>query len=273
MKVVLATHHFLPRYMAGAELYAYRLGRWLVTVVCVESIADGDGKLRVEREDYDGLAVYRLYFNLARTPDPFRWSYWNPDIGTWFEGFLREQAPDVLHVNSGYLLSASVIQAGHAAGVPIVLTLHDYWFLCPRLHLQRPDGTLTVLPNRPAECAWCLMTEKRRYRLPDVASGGRVGRLATAWLERRRSPRVQAIEERRRVLRETLGQVTAFVAPSRFLRDLYIGQGLPPERFSLIRHGLDMRLWRQMEDSSVTSFSFPSLIGKGSEGRSCGSVT
>ena len=274
MKVVLATHHFLPRYVAGAELYAYRVARWLqdhdhaVTVVCVESIADGDGRLRVEREDYEGLAVYRLYFNLARTPDPFRWSYWNPDIGAWFEGFLREQASDILHVNSGYLLSASVIQAGQAVGVPVVLTLHDYWFLCPRLHLQRPDGTLTVLPNRPAECAWCLMMEKRRYRLPDVASGGRIGRLVTAWLDRSRSPRVQVIEERRRVLREALGQVTAFVAPSRFLRDLYIGQGLPPERFSLIRYGLDMRLWRQIGDSSVTSLSSPSIIGKGSEGRS-----
>lgn len=267
MKVVLATHHFLPRYMAGAELYAYRVARWLqehdhtVAVVCVESITDGDGRLRVEREEYDGLAVYRLYFNLARTPDPFRWSYWNPDIGAWFEGFLRQEAPDVLHVNSGYLLSASVIQAGRAVGVPIVLTLHDYWFLCPRLHLRRPDGTLTVLPNRPAECAWCLMMEKRRYRLPDVASGGRIGRLATAWLERRRSPRVQAIEERRRVLREALGQVTAFVAPSRFLRDLYIGQGLPPERFSLIRYGLDIRLWRQGIGAHRSSRSSGELAG------------
>lgn len=258
MKVVLATHHFLPRYAAGAELYAYRLARWLqdhghaVAVACVESIADGDGGLRVEREDYEGLAVYRLYFNLARTPDPFRWSYWNPDIGAWFEGFLREQAPDVLHVNSGYLLSASVIQAGRAAGVPVVLTLHDYWFLCPRITLRRPDGTLTVLPNRPAECAWCLMMEKRRYRLPDVASGGRIGRLVTAWLDRSRSPRVQVIEERRRVLKEALDQVTAFVAPSRFLHDLYIGQGLPPERFSLIRYGLDMRLWHQVRGSSAS---------------------
>ncbi len=274
MKVVLATHHFLPRYTAGAELYAYRVARWLqahghrVVVVCVESITDGDGRLRVEREDYEGLAVYRLYFNLARTPDPFRWSYWNPGIGAWFEGFLREQAPDVLHVNSGYLLSASVILAGRAADVPIVLTLHDYWFLCPRLHLQRPDGTLTVLPNRPAECAWCLMTEKRRYRLPDVISGGRIGRLATAWLDHRRSSRVQAIEERRRVLREALGQVTAFVAPSRFLRDLYISQGLPPERFSLIRHGLDMQLWHQIRGSSTSPLlSSPEIEGDGRRDR------
>lgn len=252
MKVVLATHHFPPRYSAGAELYAYRTARWLrdqghaIAVVCVESISDdasGAG-LRVEREDYDELAVYRLYFNLARTPDPFRWSYWNPDMGTWFEGFLREQAPDVLHLNSGYLLSGSVIPAAQAAGVPIVLVLHDYWFLCPRLTLQRPDGGLTVSPNRPEDCAWCLMTQSRRYRLPDVASRGLVGRLATAWLGRSRSPRVEAIEERRRLLRQALGQVTAFVAPSRFLRAIYIGQGLPPERFHLMPYGLDMRFWR-----------------------------
>jgi glycosyltransferase involved in cell wall biosynthesis len=266
MKIVLATHHFLPRYTAGAELYAYRTARWLhdnghdVAVVCVESITDrgprtddGDhrssivshGSLGVARQDYDGLAVYRLYFNLAETPNPFRWSYWNPDIGSWFEGFLREQGPDVLHLNSGYLLSGTTIPAAQAAHVPFVLVLHDYWFLCPRLTLQRPSGDLTALPNPASDCAWCLMTQSRRYRLPDVASGGMVGRLARALLGRSGSARVGAIEERRRVLGEVLRQVPAFVAPSRFMRDAFIGHGLPPDRFHLIRYGLDTQLWQR----------------------------
>lgn len=47
MKILLAVHHFPPRYSAGAELYTYRLARWLLThgheaeVVCVETLDEG----------------------------------------------------------------------------------------------------------------------------------------------------------------------------------------------------------------------------------------
>lgn len=44
MKILLAVHHFPPRYSAGAELYTFRLARWLLAhghaaeVVCVETL-------------------------------------------------------------------------------------------------------------------------------------------------------------------------------------------------------------------------------------------
>ena len=47
MKIIIAVHHFLPRYYAGAELIAYRQARWLlnhgvdVEVISIDAIDRG----------------------------------------------------------------------------------------------------------------------------------------------------------------------------------------------------------------------------------------
>ncbi len=253
MRVVLAVHHFPPRYVAGAELYTYRLARGLlqaghrVEVVCVESISEGTLELRCVSEKHEGIPVHRLFFNLALSPDPARWEFWNPQLGTWLDQFLQSRRPDLVHFQAGYLLTGSVLEAARALGIPTLLTLHDYWFLCPRIHLQRPDGTLCGVPDDPAECVWCRLTEKRRYRLPDQVTRGIFGKLTqsllaqpplarwTGW-----SARVEAIRERRERLGRALRSVDVLIAPSRFLAQVFIRRGsLPPDRIRYLRYGLD----------------------------------
>jgi glycosyltransferase involved in cell wall biosynthesis len=113
MKVVIPVHHFLPHYASGVELYTYRLARWLlrhghtVGVVCVESIAEGGREPHCVEDVYENIPVYRLHFNLDAVPDPFRWQFWNPEIGSWFKQFLDRMQPDIVHIHSLYLLSAS----------------------------------------------------------------------------------------------------------------------------------------------------------------------
>ncbi len=253
MNIVLAVHHFPPRYVAGAELYTYRLARQLlhaghrVEVVCVESITEGTLEPRCVSEEYQGIPVHRLFFHLALSPDPARWEFWNPSLGAWFGRFLNEHQPDLVHFHAGYLLTGSVLEAARAAGIPRVLTLHDYWFLCPRIHLQRPDGSLCEVPDDPAECVWCRLTEKRRYRLPDQATRGAAGYLARGFLSRPPldrwsgwAARVEVIRERREKLGCALRQVDVLIAPSHFLKRMFVQRGgLPPDQIRYLRLGLD----------------------------------
>jgi glycosyltransferase involved in cell wall biosynthesis len=256
LKVVLTTHHFPPRYVAGVELYTYRLARWLtqaghaVQVICVESIEDESLRPRCIEDVYEGIPVCRLNFQMAAAPDPFRWQFWNPEIGDWFKQFLAETRPDLVHVNSCYLLSASTIAAACKLEFPLVLTLHDFWFLCPRITLQRPNGTLCQMPKDPAECVWCLKTERRRYRLPDSGTRGASGRLAVWAMHRpvllgltgwRASS--DAMRERRRQLATALSLADIVVAPSRFLEKKFIAHGLSPEKVRFCRYGLDGAMW------------------------------
>jgi len=241
MKIVIAVLHFPPRYTSGAELRAYRTAAWLrdhrhdVNVICVEAIDTGDGHgLTFEDDTYDGLPVRRLGFNLAAALDPFRWAYDNPWIGEYLRDYLAELAPDLLHLISGYLMSGSTLRAARDLGIPPVVTLTDFWFLCPRITLLRSNGQLCAPPFDTVTCARCLGEERRRHRLP-----GRIapGLMNVFW--RLQKTQIRNIEARMTFLRQTLNQVDVIISPSQFLRSIFIEAGVEPERIIFSRQGRD----------------------------------
>jgi glycosyltransferase involved in cell wall biosynthesis len=241
MRIVIAVHHFPPRYTSGAELRAYRTAAWLrdhghdVRVVCVEAIDASDGRgLTFEDQPYDGLPVRRLSFDLAAAPDPFQWAYDNPWIGEHLRGYLAELAPDLLHLISGYLMSGSTLRVASDLQIGTVITLTDFWFLCPRITLLRRDGRLCAPPFDAVACARCLGEQGRRYRIP--------GRIAPALMDafwRMRQGRIAQIEARTAFMRERLNRVDAVISPSRFLRDLFVEAGVAPGRIIFSRQGRD----------------------------------
>jgi len=260
MRVVLAVHHFPPHHMAGAEQQAYRTACRLrergheVQVICVEDIVSGPADGVSFRDDtYEGLAVRRLSFNLAAAPDPFRWSYDNPWIGQHLREFLPALAPDVVHLVSGYLMSGSALQAATDLGLCTVVTLTDFWFLCPRINLVRSDGSLCPGAEDPVACALCLRKERRRYRLPDQWSGGLAGRTLMDLSRRSNDQLVQAVVQRRAFLLAHLQRARAIISPSRFLKEMFEAQGVHHPRFHYVRQGLDLDRWTAAEPVSRTA--------------------
>jgi len=241
MKIVIAVHHFPPRYTGGAEWYAHRAARELgrrghgVRVLCVEHIDRGTGGVSWEDDRYDGIAVRRLSFARGAAPDVFRWDYDNPWVGDHVRALLESERPDIFHLVSGYLMSVRPLCEAQALRIPTVVTLTDFWFLCPRITMLRSDGRLSTLPIAAATCARCLGEEQRRYRL--------LGRIAPALMDavwHRRPAAVRRIDERAALLCETLARTTAIISPSHFVRDIYVGAGLPAGRIVVSRHGLDL---------------------------------
>jgi len=257
LRILIAVHHFPPNYSAGAEVYTFRLASWLVRhgyeveVVCVESIThEGDSELEYERESYEDIPVWRLYFNLARASDPFRQSFDNPAIGKWFAGFLQRVCPDIVHINSCYLLSVSTIAATKQQSLPLIVTLHDFWFVCPRITLLKPTGALCTVPENVAECAWCLATGKRRFRWLEIVSRGVAGAVAQRLLVSPPVARLLGIQpdaseiaDRRELLLNALKQADIILSPSEFLRDIFIRQGIDPAKILYSRLGLDTSHW------------------------------
>jgi glycosyltransferase involved in cell wall biosynthesis len=219
------------------------MARWLqahghaVEVVYIEAIDRGEpGQLQAVADTYEGIPVWRLSFDMAHAADD-RWAYDNPLLNQWFTAYFQRYRPDIVHCQAGYLLGAAPLSAARAGDIPTVLTLHDYWFLCPRITLQRGDGSpCTTIPEDPAGCAWCMRLESRRYRLPERASGGLVGRAAhmIALQDGRRQ-----IAERRSWLLPALAEPDAVIAPSRFLAQRF-APFVRSERLHISRLGLDL---------------------------------
>lgn len=241
MKITLPVHHFPPRYSAGAELYTLRLAQWLqahghsVEVVAVEAIDHGGvDELQVVSDHHNGVPVQRLSLNLAAAPDPFAASYDNPLLRAWFDRYLLKTAPDLIHLQAGYLIGVAPLKAAIRAGIPSILTLHDYWFLCPRITLQRGDGSLcTAIPSDPAACAWCLKLEQRRYRYLDHLSAGMIGQGV------QRVTTGAEIADRRATLLAALDLPDAVIAPSRFLAAQFAPY-IARNRLHVARYGIDL---------------------------------
>ena len=257
MKILLVIHHFPPDYSAGAEQYAYRIAQGLrrqghaIEVVCIKSITEGTLIPSCTTDVYNGLPVHRLRFDLRQAPNPFEWSFRNPQLGHWLTLFLQQTRPDVVHFNSGYLLGGTVAEAALACNVPTVLTLHDFWFMCPLITLLRTDETICEKPVPPAHCTWCLLFQ---YRCDHLSNKWLCRRLRDVFVGLNRpeaiakamgtAPHMELIAERKRYLKQVLESIDAVVSPSRFLihkleeyefrprRTVYLPFGLDPAYFS-----------------------------------------
>ncbi len=252
MKIVLASHHFPPEHLGGVELVTLRTARWLqrcghtVEVVAIERATEGaPDRVEARPDVYQGVPVTRLTIDLFAPEVPWEWRYRHPVIEEWFRHHLQEERPDVAHIQSCYLLSGGAIHAAHDAGCATVVSLHDYWFMCPRLTMLRPDDTCCDGPGDPYACSWCLMTERRRYRYLDAATRGLGGMAVTCALRWELAARAlagsadpAALGRRRQVLSEALARADVLVTPSPYVRYLLQEQGFAPERVRLVAHGM-----------------------------------
>jgi len=233
--------------------------------MCIESVSRVGKELGREEDTFDDIPVRRISFNMGTFPDPLRWSFSNPLLGKEASSLFEAFRPDVLLAFSGNLLSGDVIVAAQQKSIPVFLMTTDYWFLCPRITLLKPDGSLCHNSGCAASCAACLCLDKRRYRILSRLSGGMTSRLlAKIW----RLPflakimgkkeMVDALEERQIFLKEVFHKIELAVSESRFLKSLLLARGFEPQRFLQIRQGIKLPESKRSDDKKP---GFPLRIG------------
>lgn len=273
MKIILAVHGFPPNQIGGAEWRTHRTARWLkrrghmVQVVAVDNTDyPGDG-INVSIEHIDGIDVTRLSFNRSKVAT---WQYKNPLIGKYLTGRLHNDRPDIFHLISGVRNTGSAVQAARDTGVPVVVTLTEFYWICPRNTLLRNTGELCHCPDNELECLLCLrntkLNKKLRYPTINRATSGLYGKLLL-WASQYpflRAKMVSSgdprrISEWRSYLKAMLMQTARLIAPSQFLKDMYVASGIPEDLFVLCRQGLDTSQWKPPslnEDHGPVRFGF-----------------
>jgi glycosyltransferase involved in cell wall biosynthesis len=237
MNILMAVHHFPPRHNEGAEQRSLRTALALrarghsVRVVCVGNPdTPGARGLTWEDREHCGIDVRELFFQ--RKALPWQAEFDNRLIGEHIREMLTAEHFDLLHLFSGYLMSGSPLLAARELGVPSVVSLTDFWFLCQRIQMLRSDGTLSTTPIKAATCARCIAEDSRRYRLPAQVAPA----LATAFWHKARE-RTARVAARMQFLSEALGSAAFVISPSRFLRDMFIESGVNPHQIVFSRQG------------------------------------
>lgn len=244
LKVVHLAHDALPYSTGGVEVYVARLARaQRAAGAAVELVAARDAGRRnsyeVCRESLDGLQLttighrtgndrlqaLRVAADLSRLDR-------NPRIDRTIAGLVREIAPDVVHAHHLVHLSTSLLGALAETGAPIVVTLHDYWWLCVAGQLL--NGTGTHEPEQCGEpCLRYLMFNRHK-------AFGRFGPLFAAATRMRSRSISRWVQERQRRLVAAIGLARLVIAPSRSLAERYVRRGVDPQRLAHSDYGTDL---------------------------------
>ena len=165
MRILQVAHGYPPREWGGAELVTATLARALAkrghSVTVLARMAEPEAEefsVRPDEADTgDGVHVVRIVNNLSQVSH-FRLEYDNPFLNGAFHQVLTDTRPDVVHIQHVGHLSGSLLHVPVQLGYPVVLSLHDFFFACYRIHLIDNHTRLCPGPDRGERCVACLQS-------------------------------------------------------------------------------------------------------------------
>jgi len=147
-------------------------------------------------------------------------SFDNPEVAEIFRGVFNRFKPDILHVMHLLTLSGEIIFYAKRAGAKVVLTLWDYWYLCHRINLLKPDLSICSGPGAGVKCRHCGDQKYEKFpwnlAMPVMAA---------------------AFSKRTKYLRRLLNCVDLIHAPSHATKKIYVDNGVPDEKIELLPPG------------------------------------
>ena len=253
MKVLLALHQYLPRHITGTEQYVRALARGLraggvdARVLAYEPLVqfDSPDRLFLERDEtVEGVPVRRIGVHHRQSPNPELRDYENPLAGQLFARYLDEVDFDLVHVFHPRNIGTGMIEEPTLRGLPLVVHLMDFWWICPNYLLWRRDGSLCDGPPQGgAGCIACvderLGTAIAERRIE--AAVRKVGQLPTPAGNQGASAvrQAHALLGRKEHLMAKLALADRIIAPSKFLAGMYQRHGLPADKIVHLPYGLD----------------------------------
>jgi glycosyltransferase involved in cell wall biosynthesis len=247
MKILYVTLGFPPYQFGGTEQLSYLLAARMAREkdVSVAVFSGGlprrfDGEYKEEEEN--GIRIRRVKsfsqrFLEAGTPLVELDTYKNEVFENLFERFAREVAPEIIHFQHTIRLSTSLIPRARNYAKKVVVSLQDFWYVCPRIHLLKPDNTMCLDPLRGRACYSC----RKKISLKGVTAslGNRLRKRSEKKLASRFYFRIKReLQKKRRTgnsrkkglseflarykyVTEALNSADHILSPSVFLRDAY----------------------------------------------------
>ncbi|MBA2607966.1 MAG: glycosyltransferase [Actinobacteria bacterium] len=140
MRIAVVTAHFPPNFISGGSLAPQRLAKEMhargheVSVYAGSFDRTRPAGQTWDAEDESGFPV--------RWIEIHPWVGWsdannidNPVVTADYRQWLTRIRPDVVHVHSCQAIGVGVVEAAADAGIPVVVTMHDFWWCCARQFL------------------------------------------------------------------------------------------------------------------------------------------
>jgi glycosyltransferase involved in cell wall biosynthesis len=230
MRALLIAHRLPPDGVAGVERYTESLTAGLRNAgvdvaILTRRLAARPVQLELEREKLpNGAALYQLVggrYHVNRFLDHYE------PMEQLFRVVLAEAPPDVVHINHLLGFSPRFIAIAQRLRLPVVVSMHDFFFACPRVHLQKRSGGLCAGPDGGRECARSCFFDEAIFpaeypgmaSIPNPKSRLRWG-IRTAYYRR------------------LLGMAQRVICFSRYVGAFFESFGVSPGRLRVLPHGV-----------------------------------
>ena len=177
MKICLVTNIYAPYQLGGTEVYVKwlaqtieRSGQEVFVITTCPARRSFPGLIK---ESIAGITVYRFYpwniywgYKAQNKPlflKPF-WhlvELWNPQVYLYVKRILKEEAPDIVHINNMGGFSNAIFWACKDNGRRVIYTLHDHISVCPKSILLKSNLQRCSQPRLPCKIyqiikKWCI---------------------------------------------------------------------------------------------------------------------
>jgi GT2 family glycosyltransferase/glycosyltransferase involved in cell wall biosynthesis len=265
MRILVVVHGFPPSAQGGSEIYADAHARTLAAfgddvLVLTRDQDPSRPEYAVRADDRDGLRIVRIN-NTFRSTRTFEETYANDAIDAIARRVIDDFKPDAAHIHHVTCLSTGIVHVLAERRIPTVLTLHDYWLMCHRGQLLDVDYRVCDGPDAAGACAACLGPAGRAGSLQFLgaralraietrvpAAPARLVRRAAmdmARLVAREDASIDRERNRTTHMRAVCGEVTHFIAPSRYIRDRFVAFGVAPDRITVADYGFERGLFER----------------------------
>ena len=227
MRILYVVHQFFPKWYTGTERFVLDLARQMrkmghyVEVLTYGfddntgfSVRDGIMHKRYEFQNIPVTSVRHV-----TVPEDLSFNIWDNKLENILNTIITKENFDVVHVLHPMRLGYA-IKVAHSAGLPTILTLTDFWVICPVVQLLTPEGKLCYGSSDSQKCV------KECY-----------GKL---WADK--------LTRRFKEIEELVRMVDYIVAPTHFLASLV--KNVLDLHISIIPYGIDYRYIKERPEKS-----------------------
>jgi glycosyltransferase involved in cell wall biosynthesis len=240
-RILYVVHDFLPEVTAGTELQTFWLTHELSSKFEIFIFTGTHDSSLMENEVRDerfrGLNVRRVKASKSYWVDPSD-QYLNSRIGGIFASYLDEVRPALVHVQHTIGLSASIMEVVKSRGVPLVLQMRDFFYMCERVHLLDASYRLCEGPGDGRKCANCIKADSTPY-IPK-----RMNNLYLPVFE-------QAGIDRTEYMEKLLFLPDLIICPTPFVKEKFVEFGIPARKMRVSPDGVRINQIRRRNKRRV----------------------
>lgn len=174
MRILTVSAHYPPNFVSGGTLQPQRISQGLRARGHDVSVYAGWIGDRPPLESWADTDDTGMPVRWVVSSPWIGWSdernWMNPAVTEHFRAHVDALRPDIVHVHALQSLGAGVLPAARSAGARVVVTMHDFWWLCARQFLVDHGQQPCSLVVEAGVCACEVDGPWRRERAAALAT-------------------------------------------------------------------------------------------------------